>query len=989
MGADGMTTEDGPMAEENSGPSGQRIFEKLTVRSALGLLSLLALGVAGNHFNVSLFFGVNFLLGSIATMLAIRLYGAGWGILVGMIAAAYTYLLWGHFYAAAIFTLEAIFVALVLRRSDVENLVLWDAVFWAAIGLPAAWLAYHEIMHMGDIAAQLVMAKQAVNGIFNALIASILASHLPVNELLKGEPRKRRTSFRLLLIHCLLVAVLLPTVVTVAVQVRKELANIQHSVIARLDEKISDAVEHAREVHEHNVDLLRLAIRSAVEMHDPEDLRQAVRFENLVDTLTGVLGIEFVAADSGLSIVWVGREDPFPRSRRDDGSPLAVADASREPRLFVDERNGKPQVILSFPIMDTDPTSGVVYAALAPAYFRDLFLGNTEQDDFATLVDQDDRVIATTDPGQQPMRTWRLSGDVRELGSGVYQRIPRNERIPLIDQWRNSRYETREQVFANAPWHLVISFPAAGSVDELREHMIGSLWTALAVGFLAVFAAPLITRRVAAPLVVLAESTKVLPDRIRQGGFSFDAVNSGVREIVVLSDNFRQMAREVARTLAQSEATAKDLAQKETQLRIALENMPGGMFMIDRELTIQVINDRFKEMFELPNDAAQKGGLLRDIIRLRAERGDYGAGDIDEIVERRLQGYTDKKTLRVEERLHSGRMIEFHRTFTDQGGSVGIATDITERKQAEDALLEAKNRAEAALADLKAAQVRLIQAEKMASLGQLTAGVAHEMKNPLNFVNNFAELSEELLDEILELLKEQLASLNEDDRKEATELFDTVKANLDKIIEHGRRADRIVQNMLLHSRESSGEMQTCSLNAIVEEALNLAYHGARAEDADFNIEMVKKLSDDAGEIDCFPQDLMRVFLNLITNGMYAANARKATADDPASAPRPTITVETRGDGDNAIVEVRDNGTGIPDDIREQIFAPFFTTKPAGEGTGLGLSLSYDIVVKQHGGTITVDSDPGADTTFVVTLPRSMATSGIKEDTSQGDSSMLS
>jgi signal transduction histidine kinase len=166
-------------------------------------------------------------------------------------------------------------------------------------------------------------------------------------------------------------------------------------------------------------------------------------------------------------------------------------------------------------------------------------------------------------------------------------------------------------------------------------------------------------------------------------------------------------------------------------------------------------------------------------------------------------------------------------------------------------------------------------------------------------------------------------------------------------------------------------MQSSNLNAMAEEALNLAYHGARAENSDFNIEMVKQLADGTGEIECFPQDLMRVFLNLISNGMYAANKHKADADDPQSATNPVISIETREHGNDVQIEVRDNGTGIPADIREKIFTPFFTTKPAGEGTGLGLSLSYDIVVKQHGGTMSVDSEPGKFTAFTVTLPRKL------------------
>jgi signal transduction histidine kinase len=267
---------------------------------------------------------------------------------------------------------------------------------------------------------------------------------------------------------------------------------------------------------------------------------------------------------------------------------------------------------------------------------------------------------------------------------------------------------------------------------------------------------------------------------------------------------------------------------------------------------------------------------------------------------------------------------------------------------------------------------RLIQAEKMASLGQLTAGIAHEIKNPLNFVNNFAKLSDELLDELVEILQAPIASLDDSARADAEDLLQTIHTNLGKINEHGKRADSIVKNMLLHSREGPSESRTANLNDIAAEALSLAYHGARAEHPGFNIEMVKSLAPEVGEIECFPHDLMRVFLNLISNGMYAANKQAAQSGEDFS---PIISLASRVDGDNVEIEVRDNGPGIDPEVRDKIFLPFFTTKPAGEGTGLGLSLSFDIIVKQHNGELTVDSQPGEYTAFRVILPRTLATNG--------------
>ncbi len=274
----------------------------------------------------------------------------------------------------------------------------------------------------------------------------------------------------------------------------------------------------------------------------------------------------------------------------------------------------------------------------------------------------------------------------------------------------------------------------------------------------------------------------------------------------------------------------------------------------------------------------------------------------------------------------------------------------------------------ASLENLRTAQDRLVQTEKLASLGQLTAGIAHEIKNPLNFVNNFSGISAELIDELQETLGG--ISIDKKTRAEITELTDTLRGNLEKVVQHGKRADSIVKNMLLHSRSGSGDHRPVEINAVVEESLNLAYHGARAEKQGFNITLERSFDPAAGEVDVFPQEITRVLLNLIANGFYAATKRKGQAG--ADSYEPTLAAATKDLGDRVEIRIRDNGTGIPPDVKDKMFNPFFTTKPAGEGTGLGLSISHDIIVKQHAGSIEVDTRPGEFTEFRIILPRAAA-----------------
>jgi PAS domain S-box-containing protein len=320
-----------------------------------------------------------------------------------------------------------------------------------------------------------------------------------------------------------------------------------------------------------------------------------------------------------------------------------------------------------------------------------------------------------------------------------------------------------------------------------------------------------------------------------------------------------------------------------------------------------------------------------------------------------------------------GRITRWFGTCTDIHDLIDTRERLARSREELERVADERNTAlkktEKALQDLRSAQDRLIQTEKLASLGQLTAGIAHEIKNPLNFVNNFSDLSVELIDELHQALN--VAELDDNVRAGITEITNLLRANLDKISQHGKRADSIVKNMLLHSRDGSGERRPADINAIVEESLNLAYHGARAERSGFNIKLQRNLDPAAGIIDLYPQEITRVFLNLISNGFYAATKRKE-ADGEAF--EPMLSATTKRFGDKVEIRIRDNGTGIPREVRDKMFNPFFTTKPAGEGTGLGLSMSHDIVVKQHGGKIDVDTEQGVFTEIIITLPRTVKAS---------------
>jgi two-component system NtrC family sensor kinase len=369
---------------------------------------------------------------------------------------------------------------------------------------------------------------------------------------------------------------------------------------------------------------------------------------------------------------------------------------------------------------------------------------------------------------------------------------------------------------------------------------------------------------------------------------------------------------------------------------------PAGRAIIDRQVIH--IKDFEADPWLTP---AMRGLTVKSAVLVPLMRGDLPVGVVA-LGSRVLGGFSDAQ-------------IELLKTFADQ------AVIAIESAQLFSQVQQRSRELARSLDDLRIAQDRLVQTEKLASLGQLTAGIAHEIKNPLNFVNNFSGMSAELIGELRDIVSG--LSIDPQTYADIRELTDMLSANLEKTVHHGKRADAIVKSMLLHSGQSSGEHRLSDINALVDESLNRAYYGERAETRGFTIKLEKSFDPAVGEVDLFPREISRALLNLISNSFYATTKRKETEGGDYE---PVLLAATRNLGDRVEIRIRDNGSGIPAEVKEKMFDPFFTTKPPGEGTGLGLSITHDIIVKQHGGLIEVDTKLGEFAEVRLILPRTGA-----------------
>jgi PAS domain S-box-containing protein len=404
------------------------------------------------------------------------------------------------------------------------------------------------------------------------------------------------------------------------------------------------------------------------------------------------------------------------------------------------------------------------------------------------------------------------------------------------------------------------------------------------------------------------------------------------------------------------------LRQSEQRLQTIFESSPIGVAIVNRDGRWEFVNSCFVKML----------GTSRNKF-LASKATDWYANPEDrEGIYERLLKEGRLHEVEIQASRSDGTLFWVLVSFepTEKGSLNRFfvwVSDITKRRQAREEIRNAKEMAENALENLKKAQAQLVHSQKLASLGQLTAGIAHEIKNPLNFVNNFAETSVELIEEMGQEIEGFRDRLEGTARENMDELFTILKSDLSKIRDHGRRADGIVKSMLLHARGDRSDRTPMAINPLVSEATKLAFHGERATDKSFQVTLEEHLDKAEATADVMPAEITRVLVNLMGNAFYAVRQRSSEATDKDY--EPTVSVSTRSRDGNVEIRVRDNGSGIPEDIREKIFEPFFTTKPAGEGTGLGLSMCYDIIVHEHGGQMEIDSKPGEFTEFSIVLPR--------------------
>ncbi len=862
--------------------------------SFLTLLVLMVAGYLGNYFNLTLFFGVDFLFGSIAVLMVVCLYGTGWGTVVAAMSGFHTFFLWGHPYAAIILTCEALFVGGGGRRKQ-QNILLLDGFYWICIGMPLVWLFYAEFMGVQDQTVWLIMLKQSINGIFNALIASLLLTHLPIRNWVVHPKAANTFSLQLTLFNLLVAFVLFPALTLMVLNSRSAISNIEQTIEANLQHASTDIVNELRAGHQQNLNALRqlaqIAARS--EMNLSKELQESA--ELLQHTFTTFDHI-YVVNKEGKKIIsypQIGME-PF--------------NASKQEWEFVEKSK---QLMNSniFLINDGISSSQLVY--IVPVIFNNRILGNvisninlelfeqnlksfvSSQEMKVTLLNNQNLVIASTHYDVPILTSFdpHHGGEVRPLNTQIYQWLPL-ENTPIMMRWKNSFYVQKTNISENFPFTVIVEIPTKPHFLYLQNLYIKSLAIMLALAVMALILANLFSQWLTKPILQLAEVTTDLPDKLlRREQQAVVWPKSWVIEMNILVSNFQFMAALLERKFQEIKYANEQLEQR--------------------------VRERTQELSDANQELA------------------------DEVTERQR---------------------------------------VAESLQQSETLLKAQTKQlQIALEELKQTQAQLVQTEKMSSLGQLVAGIAHEINNPVNFIYGNLIHAQGYTQDLLDLVQcyQQEYSHSTAIIQNKIEAIDWefLKEDLPKLLDSmqvgAKRIHEIVQSLRNFSRLDESEIKSVDIHEGIDSTLMILKSRLSVTKNYPKIEVFKEYKS-LPLVECYPGKLNQVFMNILVNAIDSLEEQLSIQDlenSPIFSYKPWIRIGTEvTDNSWVIIRIADNGKGLTTEQSSKLFDPFFTTKPVGKGTGLGLSISYQIVVELHGGQLYCISEPNQGAEFIIKIP---------------------
>jgi two-component system NtrC family sensor kinase len=810
-------------------------------------LALILIGYAGNYYNVTLFFGVNFLFGSIAVLIATCLYGPYMGAIAAAITSIHTIFLWGHPYAAVIFTVEAFFVGWFIHRRHSYNMVVLDGIFWLIIGIPMVWGFYGGAMKMASQTTTLIMLKQAVNGVFNALIANLVINLLPIYRWSKRPRLEELQSLRQTLLNLLVAFVFIPALLLITIDSRRVLADTKITIGSNLGAIANDLSAEISEWQKQSFDSLSELANQA--NFTTSQIFPAQSIE-LVQTLSpGLANINFYSSSPNISS----------SSDLSDRSLSSLVNVSTPSILINPTQNTNAvEILAALPLSDESNRLGSLVATIKPEAIEQILTSRSSfLELLVTLIDGDDRIIATANDSLEPNQIFgqEREGETQELGQGLYQWLPTGS-MPVMVRWKNSFYGQIATI-PGSDWQVIVETPMATHINSLQAFYIRALSTTFAITIIALALSRFFSYRMVQPIRSLTRLTTNLPDKLLQHE-EIDWIKSNVVEISTLVRNFRHMAN--------------------------------------------ILEQKFNE----------------------------------------LSSAKDELEHRVEERTQE--------------------------------LVNANQTLEKTLQELSRTQTQMVQSEKMSSLGQMVAGIAHEINNPVNFIYGNLKHADQYANDLLGLVnlyQEQIpnpppAIAAEIEAVDLEFLSEDLPKLLDSMRVGAERIQKIVLSLRNFSRLDEAEVKAVNIHEGIDSTLLILHNRLKAKPGHAEIEVIKHY-DNLPEVECYAGQLNQVFMNIIANAIDALEDYSLTVH--SNNPPGKIEISTQFIEPNAVeIKIADNGPGIPSEKQARLFEPFFTTKGVGRGTGLGLSISYQIITEKHGGEISCHSKEGKGTAFIIKIP---------------------